>query len=47
MILIVMIYVGIAVLGGLIAWLTMGNTIFEYLTDVFGQMFRYVSFHPR
>ncbi len=43
----VTIYVVIAVLVGLIAWLTMGNVIFEFLFDVFGEMFRYVSFHQR
>lgn len=47
LIFIVTIYIGIAVLIGLIAWLIMGAAIFEYLTDVFEQMFRYVSFHPR
>ena len=43
----VTIYVAIAVLVGLIVWVTAGNAIFEFLFDVFRQMFRYVSFHPR
>jgi len=43
----VTIYVVIAVLLGLIVWLTMGNVIFEFLFDVFREMFRYVSFHQR
>lgn len=43
----VTIYVVIAALLGLIVWLTAGNAIFEFLFDVFREMFRYVSFHQR